>query len=105
MTNKLVGMLGMCRRAGRLVVGFDAVVAVCREPQVLLMTAADASDRTVRQLRFHAGETAVHPLPLTREEVARALGSHKPIAALATTDSGFIRALRPLLIIAQEEES
>lgn len=103
--NKLTGLLGMCRRAGRLTVGFDAVVALCSQPQVLLMLASDASERTVRQLVFQAGDTPVYRLPLTLEETAHAVGSPMPIAVLATTDNGFIRALRPLLTTVQEEES
>lgn len=103
--NKLIGMLGMCRRAGRLTVGFDAVVALCGKAEVLLMLASDASPRTVRQLHFRAGETAVYRLPLTREETAHAVGSPKPVAVLATDDRGFIRAIRPLLTTIQEEES
>lgn len=105
MVNKLSGLLGMCRRAGRLTVGFDAVVALCREPQVLVMIASDASERTVRQITFQAGDTPIHRLPLTRDETAHAVGSQKPVAVLATTDRGFIRAISPLLNIAQEEES
>ena len=103
--NKLIGMLGMCRRAGRLTVGFDAVVALCGKSEVLLMVAADASQRTVRQLRFKAGDIPVYRLPLTRDETAHAVGSPKPVAVLATEDRGFIRAIRPLLNTAQEEES
>ncbi len=102
-TNKLVGLLGMCRRAGRLTVGYDAVAALCREAGVLLMLASDASPRTVRQLTFQAGDTPIYRLPLTRDEAAHAVGSHKPIAVLAVTDSGFIRALRPLLSRTEEE--
>ncbi len=104
-TNKLIGLLGMCRRSGRLTVGFDAVAALCREQQVLLMLASDASPRTVRQLQFQAGERPVYRLPLTREQTAHAVGSGKPVAVLATTDQGFLRALRPLLTTVQEEES
>ncbi len=102
--HKLSGLLGLCRRAGRLTVGFDAVAALCGTQPLLLMLAADASPRTVRQLHFCAGETPVYRLPFTREETAQALGLAKPVAVLATADSGFIRALRPLLNTAQEEE-
>lgn len=102
--NKLSGLLGMCRRAGRLTVGFDAVAALCGTQPLLLMLAADASPRTARQLRFCAGTVPVHVLPLSRSELAHALGSAKPVAVLATADSGFIRALRPLLNTEQEEE-
>ena len=102
---KLAGLLGMCRRAGRLTVGFDAVAALCREPQVLLMLAADAAPRTVRQLSFSADGKPIYRLPMTRDEVAHIVGMAKPVAVLATTDAGFIRALSPLLNTAQEEES
>lgn len=104
-TNKLIGLLGMCRRAGRLTVGFDAVVALCGKTAPLVMLASDASERTVRQLRFHAGDTTVYRLPLNREETAHAVGSSKPVAVLATEDKGFVRAIRPLLTTIQEEES
>ena len=103
--NKLTGLLGMCRASGRLTAGFDAVAALCRESSVLLMVANDAAERTVRQLTFAAGDIPVYRIPLTRDEVASAIGSHKPVAVLATTDIGFTRALRPLLTIVQEEES
>ncbi len=103
--DKLVGLLGLCRRSGRLTVGFDAVVSLCREKQVLLMVASDAAPRTVRQLLFQAGDIPVYTLPLEREQIALAIGSSKPIAALATTDPGFIRAMQSLLTSPQEEES
>lgn len=103
--DKLIGLLGMCRRSGRLTIGFDAVAALCRDKQVLLMLAADASPRTQRQLAFEAGETPVYHLPLDREQTAHAVGSSKPVAVLATTDPGFIRALHALLTSPQEEES
>ncbi len=104
-THKLIGLLGMCRRAGRLTVGFDAVAALCRQPEVLLMITADASPRTVRQLTFHAEDKRVYALPITRDEAAHAVGSSKPVAVLATTDNGFIKALRPVLDSLEEEES
>ncbi len=103
--NKLDGLLGMCRASGRLTVGFDAVAALCRDSSVLLMLAEDAAARTVRQLQFAADGLPVYRIPLSREAVAHAIGSHKPVAVLATADAGFIRALRPFLTIVQEEES
>ncbi len=95
---KLSGLLGMCRRCGRLVTGFDAVAALCGEKTVLLMLAKDASSRTVRELRFRAARHPVYQLPLSKNEIADAIGSPKPIACLATTDEGFARALQPLCI-------
>ena len=94
-SNKLGGLLGMCRRCGRLVTGFDAVVALCGT-SALLMLADDASPRTVKELLFRADRHPVYRLPLTKDEIAHAVGSQKPIACLAVEDRGFADAIRPL---------
>ncbi len=99
--DKLIGLLGMCRRAGRLVTGFDAVVGMCGAEKALLMIADDAALRTVKELRFRLPAQAVYRLPLTKEETARAIGSHKPVAVLATADEGFSKAILQYV----EEES
>lgn len=95
--DKLCGLLGMCRRCGRLVTGFDAVVALSNDTNALLMTADDASPRTVKELQFHAPTATLYRLPLTKEQIARAVGSQKPVAVLAVADEGFAKALQPLL--------
>lgn len=99
--DKLIGLLGMCRRAGRLVTGFDAVVELCSTEKSLLMIAGDSAQRTIKELRFRLPEQAVYRLPLAKEETARAIGSHKPIAVLATADEGFSKAILQYV----EEES
>ncbi len=99
--DKLIGLLGMCRRAGRLVTGFDAVVGLCSTEKAFLMLAGDAAPRTVKELRFRLPVQTVYRLPLTKEETARAIGSHKPIAVLATADEGFSKAILQYV----EEES
>lgn len=99
--DKLIGLLGMCRRAGRLATGFDATVGLCSAEKALLMIAGDAAERTVKELRFRLPMQAVYRLPLSKEETARAIGSHKPIAVLATADEGFSRAILQYV----EEES
>ena len=102
---KLRGLLDMCRRSGRLVTGFDAVVALCTTEGVLLMIATDASPRTEKELRFRAAERPIFRLPLTKTEIAEAIGSHKPVAVLAVADEGFANALRPLCLSIQSDEN
>ncbi len=99
--DKLTGLLGMCRRAGRLVTGFDAVVTLCDSEQTVLMIAADAAPRTIKELRFRLPKQTVYRLPLTKEQTARVIGSQKPIAVLATADEGFSKAILQYV----EEES
>ncbi len=100
--DKLSGLLGMCRRAGRLVTGFDAVIGLCKTEQAHPMIACDASARTVKELRFQLPERTVYRLPLTKEQCAAAIGSSKPVAVLSTADEGFSKAIVKLI---EEEES
>ncbi len=102
MADKLTGLLGMCRRAARLVTGFDAVIDLCAHETATVMLTADAAERTVKELRFRLPSVTLHRLPLTKEQAAAAIGSHKPVAVLATADDGFSKALLKLIT---EEES
>ncbi len=102
-SGKLIGLLGMCRRAGKLTVGFDAVAALCKQDGTLILLAEDASPRTVKELRFRAEGAPLYRLPLSKEAAAHAIGSHKPTACLAVTDHGFSRAIRPLVFELEEE--
>lgn len=53
MEDKLAGLLGMCRRAGRLTTGFDAVTALAAEGRAaLILAASDVSEKTGKELRF-----------------------------------------------------
>ncbi len=103
--DKLTGLLGMCRRSGRLVTGFDAVVALCKTDHTTVLIAADAAHRTVKELRFQVPAQPIYRSPLSKEEVARAIGSQKPVAVLATADEGFSRALLQYVEPIEEEES
>ncbi len=102
---KLSGLLGMCRRAGRLVTGFDAVVTLCQTEQALVLIAADAAPRTQKELRFRLPKQPLYRLPLTKEQAAQAIGSAKPTAVLATADAGFSKALLQYVERTKEEES
>lgn len=95
--DKLCGLLGLCRRSGRLTMGFDAVVALQKSKRVLVLIAADASPRTAKEVRFRMPTCPLHVLPLSKEELSAVLGLQKPVACVATDDDGFITALLPLL--------
>ncbi len=94
---KLSGLLGMAKRAGRLVVGFDAAVASVtnRESDTLLL-ASDSSPKTEKECRFCADThgALVCVLPLDKAALSAAIGAHKPVAVIAVTDRGFAGAIR-----------
>ena len=96
--NKLIGLLGMARRAGRLTVGFDASVASAENGKSsLLLLSADASPKTAKECGFAAMTygARVMVLPLDKAALADAIGAHKPVAVIAVCDSGFAKAIRP----------
>lgn len=103
--DKLYGLLGMCRRSGKMTVGFDAVAALCKTPHTHVFFAADASPKTVKELRFRFSGVPLYRLPLAKAQVAHAAGFEKEVAVLAITDDGFAKAMFPLCEKEYEEES
>ena len=83
--------LGLCRKAGKLVMGFDAVEdAAVKGTAWLVLTAADASPKTVQRMARNVGDLVdVLPTPLTMDRLAP-LG-RRPVAVFAVTDRNLAR--------------
>lgn len=93
----VVGLLGIARRAGRLVTGFDAVCGSIEEGKAeLLLLACDLSEKTGKELQYAVGsrEISAIRLPLDKQALSRAIGYQKPVGVLALTDKGFAEAVR-----------
>ena len=96
MNNKLCGLLGMARRSGHILIGFDAVrAALLAKKTRLILLASDCSPKTEKELRFAAKDTPcpMHTVDGTKDEMATALGLQKPVAVVATDDVGFAKAM------------
>ena len=89
--DKALGALGLCRRAGRLVQGFDRVLETAlRGRAQLVVLASDASERTARKVREGCeGLCPVRTVPLTQAELAGLF--RRPAAVLAVTDENLAR--------------
>ncbi len=99
-TDKLLGALGLCRRAGALIAGFDAVKdAVLSGKACLVLYAQDASEGNLRRIRWMCGEVGdgceVLPLPLTKQDLAAIL--RKAVGVLAVTDTNLAMLCRAKL--------
>lgn len=83
--------LSLCRKAGKLVMGFDAVEeAAVKGKAWLVLAAADASPKTVQRLTRSVGDLVdVLPTPLTMDRLAP-LG-RRPVAVFAVTDRNLAR--------------
>ena len=107
MNDRLTGLLGMARRAGRLIAGYDAVAASVKAGKAkLVLLAADLSAKTEKELRFAAGDAV--PLlssALTKEEIGHTAGFNKPVGVIATEDSGFAAALVKAANCRNEEDA
>lgn len=85
--NRLLSNLGLCRRAGKLTFGFDAVTTALAQGKVrMLLVTADLSRKTEKELLYQAKETdvPVYRLPYTMEELCCLLA--KRVGILAVTD-------------------
>lgn len=87
----LLGALGLCRRAGKLLHGYDRVQeAVLRGKVSLVLLAADASDRTAKHMReVCEGFVACEAMPLTSAELSAL--TTRPAAVFAVTDENLAR--------------
>ena len=88
-------LLGIARKAGRLVLGEEPVGAACRARQArLLLLASDAAPNTCRRAAHfgQAGNVLFLTLPHTKAALGDVLG-RTSCAMLALTDVGFASAL------------
>ena len=78
--------VSLCRKAGALTMGFDAVEDACVKGKAwLVMVASDASAKTVQRLNYAVGDLVdVITMPLTQDRLADI--SRKPVAVYAVTD-------------------
>jgi ribosomal protein L7Ae-like RNA K-turn-binding protein len=92
MEAELLGLLGIARRAGKLVTGFDAVVKSLDEgTAALVIVSGGASPRTIRNIKTACENRAelifVGSGP---EKLGHAVG-RKKTAVAALTDKGFVK--------------
>ena len=98
---KLMGLLGLARRAGKLAVGFSAVEKMVRHgqrPLVILASDAGASQKN-KVLGWKRddpkGPRDVWTDVMDSERMARALGREK-LVVLGVSEPGFVRGILKL---------
>lgn len=97
MADKLLSLLGLARRAGKIEPGFDAAVSAARGGKAYLLIAArDISEKTVKNLRYEGARAGIPTLRVEAgmEELGRACGVRAGV--LAVTDKGFSKAVEGL---------
>jgi ribosomal protein L7Ae-like RNA K-turn-binding protein len=96
--DRLLSLLGLARRAGRLKVGHDAVLESIQEgASALVLLSEDLSPRTKRDVMYAAQQCGAETAEIARskEMIGMALGV-KPCGVLSVEDAGFAEKLRLL---------
>ena len=96
--DRISGFLGLCRKAGKLVLGFDICVEALQKGNAeLVLIARDCSERTAREIRRTAEKNGreARVLPLNMDEISFAVA--KRAGVLAVCDSGFAKKINELL--------
>ncbi len=91
MSNPILHLLGLVKKAGRLEVGEEPVGSAARSRQAkLLLVASDATDNTCRRAAHfaEAGNILWFKLPVTKSELGYQIGRGM-VAMIAITDAGF----------------
>lgn len=93
---KLYSMMGLCLRAGKLLVGRDAVIAAVKRGRVRsVYLTSDAAASHRRELAAVAPDLPVLALPFTMDDALEHLGKRSCIFAAA--DGNFAAAIEKLI--------
>lgn len=97
---KLLSLLGLCRRAGKLACGHDAAVASVRNRNArLCLLSSDASERLqsemAREAERSGAKIPTFTLSSTMDEIGHATGLKS--AVLTVNDAGFAQSMHRLL--------
>ena len=104
MTDRFLSLLGLCRRAGRLVLGNDPVIdSINLRKAKLVIIASDCSHNTAKGVLSIAHRCSVkaYTVSYTKEEISLSVGKHT--AVLSITDDGFAKKAETLICSLKEE--
>lgn len=98
MNDRVLSFLGICRRAGKLVIGAQVVEASVSEGRSrLVLYAADASENSLKRVRRAAQEKGVPVRCVRRGKDALSVSLGRLCAVLSVEDPGFAGKLCSML--------
>ncbi len=89
---KTADLLTICIKAGKAVKGFDSSCEAVKNGSPCILTASDASEKTVKEAAYICGKYGAGLIrtELTKAEIGKLCG--KDTAVLAVNDKGFSEA-------------
>lgn len=97
MNDRILSLLGLARRAGKLSMGFDASCeSAAKGESALVLTTNDISEGSLRRLQSSVGGSAdMIGLGCDMQQLGAAIG--KSVRMVSVNDEGFAKKLRSLL--------
>ena len=95
-TNKAILALSLARRAGKLMIGYDACERAAVSGRAkLIVTADDISDRTLRNIKRVSGSIRLIEAPFSQTDIQHVMGRRFVVAALTDRNFGelFVESL------------
>lgn len=104
MNDKLLSLLGLMRRAGKLSLGFDAATDSAKSGEsCLILTSADISPKTLKELNYKINnKVEILSLSCNQDEIGRAIG--KNVRIISINDKGFAQKAKLLMEANNGEE-
>ena len=97
---RALSMIGICKKAGRLISGVPLVCDAVREGKAFLTVyASGASVNSVKRVcdKCASYDVKIVAIDITPEELGKAIGKSGAVAAVCTTDRGFADAILKIL--------
>ncbi|MFV0556761.1 MAG: YlxQ-related RNA-binding protein [Lactovum sp.] len=98
MMNKILNMIGLAKRAGKIVTGEELVVkSIQRSTAKLVFLANDASDNLTKKITDKTNSYHIKTSQrYNQEELSKAIGSNRKVIAIL--DEGFAKKMENLLM-------
>ncbi len=87
---KMISLLTICRKAGKLLTGFDAVKEQVMSKKVsAVLVTSDASPKTVKEIGFFCGKAEIPVISIEAETSDMHYAIGRKTAVMGVTDEGF----------------
>ena len=94
--NKILSILGLCKKSGNLSLGFDACIDACKQKKShLILVTKDLSDNTKQKLYNQLDDYLISPTNLTMSEINAIL--RRACGIISINDKGFAEKIKSLL--------
>lgn len=105
MNDRLLSILGLCRRAGKIVIGTDPVIdSVLNGKSFIVVMTKDFSNNSKKNIlkASHQSNVKTFVINRTKDELGMSLGKY--CAVVGITDRGFSDKIQELILKEQEQE-